>query len=230
MNFLSNLSLIELFSSFVLGSFVSYLFFSGFAFYFSEEYRNEAITRDVILRQIKQSFMAILMIAPISAAIQYCLWRGKIGFVYYDFEWSFEGLSYYVGSFLAYLVCVDCLYFWSHRMMHLPWLYKNFHSVHHQYKPVTTFTTSALDFTDALIGAVFSLYLPAMVIPVHPSIVFMTLLHSLLWSLYLHNNIGRRMQNTILCDNEGHLLHHKTGRFNYGFYFTFWDKLCGTLK
>jgi len=109
--------------------------------------------------------------------------------------------------------------------MYTNWLFKNFHSIHHQFNPVSIFTF------DRIIGAAISIYGPALIIPVHPTIIILCFWISLYWNFYLYNNNGYMIQSNLFCDNKRHLLHHSTAKFNYGFFFfTHWDKWCGTYK
>jgi sterol desaturase/sphingolipid hydroxylase (fatty acid hydroxylase superfamily) len=228
MDFLSSLSFWQLLIGFSSGSIIAFLVTSLLASFLSGEWTGGKCTRAIVREQILQSLSAILLATPASAIFQYSLWQGFIGRIYFHIDE--HGWIYLLTSFFLYTVMVDGLYFWSHRLMHTPWLYRNFHTVHHQFRPVTSFTTSALDAFDANIGAVLSVYLPSLLLPVHPIVIYGTLFLSFGWSLYLHNGLGMRMAFPGICDNAYHLAHHSTGRFNYGFYFTFWDAVCSTKK
>ncbi len=38
----------------------------------------------------------------------------------------------------------DYTTYWCHRIFHWPWLYKNFHKLHHTYKQPTAFSVTAI--------------------------------------------------------------------------------------
>jgi len=46
--------------------------------------------------------------------------------------------------FVLHATLVEFIYYWFHRALHLPWLYKNYHQYHH--KSINTLPTTALSF------------------------------------------------------------------------------------
>jgi Delta7-sterol 5-desaturase len=140
---------------------------------------------------------------------------------------------------LAYLAAIllahDAYFYWTHRAMHHPKLFRFFHSHHHKTITPTPWTAYSFDVGEALVMVAFMpLWLSFIVTPNGVLFAFLAImilrncmghagfeLHPRWW---LANPLTRWISTT-----THHDLHH-CGSFshNYGFYFTFWDKLMGT--
>lgn len=152
--------------------------------------------------------------------------------VYVDF--SEQGLAYWLASLAFMLVAHDTWFYWTHRLIHDRRLFRRFHRTHHLSRTPTPFAAYAFDVPEAMINAVFMpLYL--LVVPMHVSalMAFMTVmivrnvmghagveLHTRGW---LDSPLTRWISTT-----THHDLHHAEARWNYGLYFTWWDRLMGT--
>lgn len=137
-------------------------------------------------------------------------------------------------SVLAYLLLHDSWFYWTHRAMHRPALFRRAHAVHHQSRPPTAWAAMSFHPWEALSGA---LVIPALVflVPIHVGalgvvLTIMTVMgvtNHMGWELFpraiVHGPLGRW-----LITASHHELHHQRYRCNYGLYFRFWDRLCGT--
>jgi Delta7-sterol 5-desaturase len=148
-------------------------------------------------------------------------------------EWP---LWYLPLSVFIYLFAHDSWFYWTHRLMHRPALFRIAHAVHHESRPPTAWAAMSFHPWEALTGAVV---IPALVffIPIHVAglgmvLAVMTILgvtNHIGWELFprwiVHGPLGRW-----LITATHHQEHHTIYRGNYGLYFRFWDKLCGTDK
>jgi sterol desaturase/sphingolipid hydroxylase (fatty acid hydroxylase superfamily) len=137
-------------------------------------------------------------------------------------------------SVLAYLILHDTWFYWTHRWMHIPALFRAAHAVHHDSRPPTAWAAMSFHPWEALSGAVV---IPALVllIPIHVSglavvLTIMTIMgvgNHMGWEMFprwlVHGPAGRW-----LITATHHQKHHDAYRGNYGLYFRFWDRLCGT--
>jgi sterol desaturase/sphingolipid hydroxylase (fatty acid hydroxylase superfamily) len=137
-------------------------------------------------------------------------------------------------SVLAYLAAHDCWFYWTHRAMHEPRLFRAAHAVHHASRPPTAWAAMAFHPWEAITGAVV---IPAFVflIPIHVAalsavLAIMTLMgitNHMGWELFprpfVHGRAGRW-----LITASHHQRHHQDYRCNYGLYFRLWDRLCRT--
>lgn len=145
-----------------------------------------------------------------------------------------HGLVWLPLSILAYLLIHDAYFYWTHRWMHRPRIFRLMHAVHHDSRPPTAWAAMAFHPLEALLGA---LLIPALtfIIPIHVAalgvvLTVMTLFgvtNHIGWEIFprrwLAGPFGR-----IMITASHHHLHHRHYRCNYGLYFRFWDLLCGT--
>ncbi|WP_294394400.1 sterol desaturase family protein [uncultured Sphingomonas sp.] len=137
-------------------------------------------------------------------------------------------------SVLAYLLIHDAWFYWTHRAMHDPRLFKRMHAVHHASRPPTAWAAMSFHPWEALTGAIV---VPALVfvVPIHIAMLgvvltvmtVMGVTNHMGWELFprwmVHGPAGRW-----LITASHHQRHHTHYRCNYGLYFRLWDRLCGT--
>ena len=137
-------------------------------------------------------------------------------------------------SILAYLLAHDAWFYWTHRLLHRPRLFRAAHAVHHASRPPTAWAAMAFHPWEALSGAVV---IPALVllVPIHVAalgavLAIMTLMgaaNHMGWELFPRALVQRRAGRWLITASH-HQRHHSDYRCNYGLYFRFWDRLCGT--
>jgi Delta7-sterol 5-desaturase len=137
-------------------------------------------------------------------------------------------------SVLLYLGAHDTWFYWTHRLMHQPFWFKAAHAVHHQSRPPTAWAAMAFHPWEALTGAVV---IPALVflIPIHVGalgvvLAIMTIMgitNHMGWEMFPRFIVHGRFGNWLITATH-HQQHHDVYRGNYGLYFRFWDKMCGT--
>lgn len=137
-------------------------------------------------------------------------------------------------SILITLLAHDACFYWTHRALHRPRLFRAAHAVHHASRPPTAWAAMSFHPWEALSGA---LVIPALVflIPIHVAalaivLAIMTLMgvtNHLGWEIFpravVHGPAGRW-----LITATHHQRHHRDYGSNYGLYFRLWDRLCGT--
>jgi Delta7-sterol 5-desaturase len=137
-------------------------------------------------------------------------------------------------SFLLCLAVHDTWFYWTHRLMHHPWLFRKIHGVHHASRPPTAWAAMSFHPWEALTGA---FVIPALVflVPLHAGVVLAVLLvmtvmgttNHMGWELFPARLVHGRAGKWLITATH-HQLHHDSYRCNYGLYFRFWDRLCGT--
>ena len=132
-------------------------------------------------------------------------------------------------SVLLYLLAHDAWFYWTHRWMHLPALFRRVHAVHHASRPPTAWAAMSFAPAEALTGAVV---IPALVllIPIHVAALGAVL--AIMTVMGVTNHMGweifPRWTRGWLISASHHQRHHERYRSNYGLYFRLWDRLCGT--
>lgn len=213
---------------------VRYLVISG-AFAFATQLRlpgHYAMLRPQIRREIGWSLLSAVVFG-IPAGVVAWGWDTQ-GWTRIYTDIHAMPLWYLPVSVLLYLAAHDCWFYWTHRAMHVPGLFKLMHAVHHESRPPTAWAAMSFHPWEALTGAVV---IPALVffIPIHVMalgavLTIMTIMgvtNHMGWEMFprvvVHGPLGRW-----IITATHHQRHHEAYRGNYGLYFRFWDRLCGT--
>jgi sterol desaturase/sphingolipid hydroxylase (fatty acid hydroxylase superfamily) len=187
---------------------------------------NKDVRREILYSSITISIFggAALLVAA--------MYRWGITQMYVDF--SEKGVVYFAGSVLVLLLFHDTYFYWSHRLMHHPRIFRHVHRVHHLSHHPTPWAAFAFHPLEAVVEAGV-IPLAVMIIPLHPLAVavflFMMMGYNVLGHLgyetfpkgFVQHPLGK-WSNT----STHHHQHHRAGRYNFGLYFNFWDRVMGT--
>ena len=149
-------------------------------------------------------------------------------------QWDAMPLWYLIAAPLVYLVLHDTWFYWTHRLMHRPKLFRTMHAVHHASRPPTAWAAMSFHPWEALTGAIV---VPALVflVPIHIASLGLVLLvmtvmgvtNHMGWEMFPRRLVHSRLGGWLITASH-HQRHHEEYRCNYGLYFRFWDRLCGT--
>lgn len=146
------------------------------------------------------------------------------------------GWGYWTLSIVLMIILHDTYFYWTHRAMHHPKLYKHFHLVHHKSVNPSPWAAYAFHPLEGIVeaGVIFPI---AFFIPFHATALMVFLIFMMVYNVYGHlgwelypkgfNNhpIGKWLNTSV-----NHNQHHKFFEGNYGLYFLFWDRAMGTLR
>ncbi|AKM11124.1 sterol desaturase family protein [Croceicoccus naphthovorans] len=137
-------------------------------------------------------------------------------------------------SLFVYLFAHDTWFYWTHRLMHEPHAFRIAHAVHHASRPPTAWAAMAFHPIEAITGTVV---IPVLVflIPIHVGVLLavltimtvMGVTNHMGWEIFPRALVHSRLGGGLITASHHHL-HHEKYRCNYGLYFRFWDRLCGT--
>jgi sterol desaturase/sphingolipid hydroxylase (fatty acid hydroxylase superfamily) len=146
------------------------------------------------------------------------------------------GMAYWFFSLIWMLILHDTYFYWTHRAIHHPLLFKKIHLIHHKSTNPSPWTAFAFHPFEAIIDAgIFPLI--AFLLPVHRYAILLFLVFHILYNIYghlgfelypkgFHKNWFGKWLNT----STAHNLHHHKFNGNYGLYFVIWDRLMGTIR
>ncbi|MDB5428977.1 MAG: fatty acid hydroxylase [Caulobacter sp.] len=139
-----------------------------------------------------------------------------------------------VVSGVLMVVAHDAWFYWTHRLIHRPKLFRAFHRRHHRSMNPSPFTAYSFDIGEAAINAAF-VPLWIVLVPTPWIAVDLMLLHQIVRNTIGHSGYelfparadGRPLLGWLTTVTH-HDLHHAQAGYNYGLYFTWWDRLMGT--
>lgn len=144
------------------------------------------------------------------------------------------GPAWFWASLVLMIVAHDAFFYWAHRLMHDPRLFRRFHRRHHLSHNPSPFTAYSFDLREA---AVMALFVPlwVLLVPTPWPAVGWFIIHQIARNTVGHSGYelmparpdGRPMFDWLTTTTH-HDLHHAEAGWNYGLYFTWWDRLMGT--
>jgi len=145
------------------------------------------------------------------------------------------GWGYFAFSVLLTFIIHDAYFYWTHRLMHHPKLFKLFHLVHHKSTNPSPWAAFSFHPLESMVEAGI---LPVLVftIPLHPYAILIFFLLSTVINVYGHLGyeiypawLIRSRLGKYLNTSVSHNMHHKYFNSNYSFYTRIWDIVMDTM-
>ena len=184
-----------------------------------------------IKRDIYWSLLSTIIFS-LSGAWLIDLWQKGWVEIYKDP--SEYGYAYLLFSPILLLIVHDAYFYWTHRILHWPSVFKTVHKVHHESRIPTAWTAFSFHPGEAVIQAVI-LPVLLLIFPVHWGvlILFLALMTILgiinhLGSEFYPDHLRKTFPFTYVINASHHQKHHQKTKWNYGLYFNYWDKWMKT--
>ncbi len=185
-----------------------------------------------VRREILRSGIVSLIFAAFGILMLF-LWQAGSTRLYLSLAGG-RDVFWLVAGPVLFLLSQETYYYWIHRWMHRPGIYERVHRWHHESIETTAWTAFSFHPLEAILQAAF-LPLSILLIPMH-AFAFLTLLAVMTLSATINHagievfpaSWGRIPLVRGLIGATHHDAHHKQARYNFGLYFTFWDKWMGT--
>lgn len=212
------------------------LFYGAFYLWFPQRWEQRKINARAYKKgQFKKEVYwstITAFIFSVSGAVTLLLWQKGYTKVY--LEASAYPLWWLPLSLAIAMLVHETYYYWLHRWMHHPSVFKIVHKVHHDSNITSPWTAFSFHPIEGLFQALF-LPLLLLVLPMHLYVILLQLTIMTFSSVINHldievypKNFHRHFLGRWLIGATHHSLHHKQFKYNYGLYFTFWDKWKNT--
>jgi sterol desaturase/sphingolipid hydroxylase (fatty acid hydroxylase superfamily) len=163
----------------------------------------------------------------------------ELGLIQMYFDIDKHGMLWYILSFPMTLFFFDLYFYLTHKMLHLPWMYKKFHYIHHKSKSPTASTLYYFHFVEQLI---ISINIPVMllVMPIHIDALIFTYVSISFLGCYGHSGYKFFPKKIIqyytpsafvskyFMFSSEHFRHHSKNKGFFGLYFKIWDYVFNT--
>lgn len=184
-----------------------------------------------VRREIGWSMVTAVIYGLVGAAT---IWLNKLGFMHIYRKIDAYGWTWFWLSVPVIIFVHDTYFYWSHRLMHHPRLFRWFHRVHHESTNPSPWAAYSFAPLEAVMqAAIFPLV--ASIMPVHPLAFMVFMLWQITFNVVGHT--GYEYHPRWLMDSwlgkfintpTNHVQHHEKFLGNYGLYFNYWDRLMGT--
>lgn len=188
-----------------------------------------AKTKD-LFREISYSLMTICVYATIGLFTVYGM---NSGWLRIYSEINQYGILYLLISLPILLILHDTYFYWVHRAMHHPILFRRVHHLHHLSRTPTPWAAYSFSPFEASLMALF-VPLILFFVPIHKVILFVFLGIMIIRNAMGHSGIEFHpvfwvdTPLDMMTTTTHHDLHHQDFKGNFGLYFTWWDRWMGT--
>ncbi|MBC7848187.1 MAG: sterol desaturase family protein [Chitinophagaceae bacterium] len=146
------------------------------------------------------------------------------------------GWTYFVLALPIMILMHDTYFYWAHRLMHHPKVFRFVHLIHHKSTNPSPWAAYSFHPLEAIIeGGIIVVFL--FTIPVHSIHLFLFILFMIIYNVYGHlgweifpKGFSRHWLGKWMNTSVNHNQHHQHFKGNYGLYFLFWDRLMGTIR
>ena len=146
----------------------------------------------------------------------------------YDKTEDGPGRWYNILQFPLFLLFTDCFIYLIHRGLHHPSVYKTLHKPHHKWIMPTPFASHAFNpfdgFAQSIPYHVFPFIFPLQKLAYVALFMFINI-----WTILIHDGefvTSHPAVNGAAC----HTIHHLYFNYNYGQFFTLWDRIGGSYR
>ncbi len=192
-------------------------------------------TREASFADMRREFIqSVQSVIVYVVGACFVVWGREVGLLH-NFLGESAGLWIDLALLAAIILAHDAYFYWAHRIMHHPRLFKAFHRAHHRSITPTPWAAYSFAMPEAF---VMFLFVPIWLffVPTPGWVMFTWLNFQIMRNAMGHSGfeffprwwlkspLTRWINTTVHHD-----LHHSGGfNSNYGLYFTWWDKWMGT--
>jgi sterol desaturase/sphingolipid hydroxylase (fatty acid hydroxylase superfamily) len=190
--------------------------------------------RQDYLREVGYSLLTIFIFAFVPLFILHMPSLSRYTTLYTRVE--DYGWAYFFLAFPVLFLLHDTYFYWTHRAMHHKKLFRTMHLVHHKSVNPSPWAAYAFHPLEAVVEAgIFAVFL--FTLPVHPLHLLLFFFFMIVYNVYGHlgyelypAGFSKHWLGKWINTSVNHNQHHQYFKGNYGLYFTFWDRLMGTLR
>jgi sterol desaturase/sphingolipid hydroxylase (fatty acid hydroxylase superfamily) len=186
-----------------------------------------------IRREMAYSLGSLVIFAALGSVVFALIIRGHV--LIYRQPYA-HGAPWLWLSLPAMLLWHDFYFYVTHRLLHTPWLFRHVHGVHHRSRAPSPWAAYAFHPLEALVNGLVT-PLALLVVPLHWSVVLLFALHQIVRNAHGHlaletmpRGFARHWFWGRFTTTTHHHQHHETAQGNYGLWFTWWDRWCGTER
>jgi sterol desaturase/sphingolipid hydroxylase (fatty acid hydroxylase superfamily) len=225
----------------ILLGFIRYFLLAGIPFLIIYILYPQAFTKNKIqskfalrkdfIREILHSMQTNLIIAGVILLI---LKTPLLSYTQVYADISARSLWWIPASVLLALMVHDTYFYWMHRIVHHPVLFKHIHKLHHKSINPSPWASYSFHFFEGILEAMAAPII-LLLVPLHP--LALIIFGPLALSINVYGHLGYEILPKwfrysflfeIFTSSVHHNMHHSIFKANYGLYFRFWDRFMGT--
>lgn len=219
-----------------VGGVIMYFAFASFSFFFvydRELMKHPLILENQIRKEITVTMTSVPFVSLPTVGLFVLEVRGYTRLYMTDLSKSTwpQVLGDIVLSLIGFLTFTDALIYWIHRGLHHRSVYKYLHKVHHRWKVPTPFASHAFHPIDSFLQSCpYHVY--PFIFPLDKYLYLALFVIVNIWTVSIHDGDYRvpRLFEPLINGSAHHTDHHLYYNYNYGQYFTLWDRIGGSFR
>ena len=216
----------------VIGGYVMYFGFATFSYFFIFDrslMQHPKFLKNQVRLEIQFTTLIMPFMAMPTAAVFLPEVRGYSKL--YDGADGMYGWLFILFSICTFLMFTDCLIYWIHRALHHKLLYKRLHKPHHRWLIPTPFASHAFHPIDGFLQSLpYHLY--PFLFPLNKLLYLTLFVFVNMWTVSIHDGDYRvpDLLKPFINGSAHHTDHHFFYNYNYGQFFTLWDRIGSSFK
>lgn len=203
-----------------------------YAFLFDKRLMNHPkFLKNQIQTEIKCSLMSMPLMNIPTAAMFFLHHRG------YGKTYDGVSSSVWLGymslpvEFVMVVAFTDMMIYWIHRAFHHKLLYSAIHKPHHAFKVPSPFASHAFHPVDGFMQS-FPYHLFPFIFPLNKYLYLIFFVLVNFWTVSIHDGDCKipDLLKPFINGSAHHTDHHLYYNYNYGQFFTLWDRLAGSYR
>jgi len=163
----------------------------------------------------------------LTGTFAYFVHTAKISALYMDVDE--HGWLWLVVSAVVMFVALEAAAYYTHRLLHHPWMFKRFHRWHHRVVATTPFITTTMHPVEFMMLQATA-FAPVFFLPVHWMVFAGLLVYALVFNLMDHSGVRMKHWLPWHSSSSFHDDHHVHFHCNYGQHIALFDKLHGSHR
>nr|KAI8747321.1 lathosterol oxidase [Biomphalaria glabrata] len=216
-----------------VGGYILYFISATFSYFLIFDHRlmkhpqilDNQIRKEIMCTVISVPFMSIPTVTMFFLEVRgYSKLYDNVG----DTRLGYAGVVLSMFTFIAF---TDMCIYWIHRFLHHKLVYKHLHKLHHKWKVPTPFASHAFHPLDGFLQSLpYHVY--PFLFPLHKVTYLGLFLFVNVWTVSIHDGDFRVPETLkpIVNGSAHHMDHHLFYNYNYGQFFTLWDRIGGSFK
>jgi Delta7-sterol 5-desaturase len=181
-------------------------------------------------RELKNALFTLCVGVLFSSIVMYLQTKGYTK-IYTNF--TDHNAFWAIAGFFILLIIDDTWFYWCHRLMHHPAVFRHVHLEHHKSVDVNPLTSFSFHFLEPFILTLW-IFPVSLFVPVYAPVLLIVQFWGLLNNIKTH--LGYEIYPAglnkswlrFLTSSTHHNMHHSRFNGNYGVHFRLWDRLLGT--
>ncbi|KAJ3308884.1 c-5 sterol desaturase [Boothiomyces sp. JEL0838] len=212
----------------IIGVTILYFVFSTLSFYtvFDRSIlKHPKFLKNQIAREIKLSLYSFPITSMVTVPWFYFEINGYSK-LYHDV--GEYGYPYLIFSLVWFILFTDFGVYWIHRYEHHPLVYSWLHKQHHMWKVTTPFASFAFHPLDGYVQSL-PMHVFVYLFPMNSYLYLTMFILIQFWTISIHDGVYIS-NDGIINSAAHHTVHHLEFNYNYGQYFTLWDRIGKSYK